>query len=198
MENVKIKNYNYNDNNYSTLKIEGEFSEPSTKLIERSMNLFTSGSVGIGKTYTMEEILKQYLSKNKLYINSITKLQSDIFKTQSVETILSNIKSQIDYSGYFILDDVGSEDNSANLFGTKINLFERLIMDIVYPMYKELEAKDIRLHIYMNSNKNLIEIIDYYRNDRVIDRLCEMVTFVEVEGESLRKAQDLSFIYKMK
>lgn len=80
-----------------------------------------------------------------------------------------------DYSGPVIVDDIGTEPEEMNVFGTKITP----IADLLARRYER------RYPTIITANLGLESIADRY-GARILDRLQEVAEFVEFGGESYR------------
>ena len=86
----------------------------------------------------------------------------------------------IDYSKVIYLDDVGTEESTLNVYGTKITWFKDFIEN--YSLDKLKPNK-----LIISTNCNFDEIEEKYTG-RVRSRMAEMFNFIKVTGTDRRKS----------
>lgn len=150
-----------------------------SKAKDKGIGVLVLGLPGIGKTYTMNNWLKETYPNNLQLISySSDKISSDysLFgpKLFTDTEIPGNKLPYIGRIPLFI-DDLGTE-KLASHYGSNIDVIENIIL-------KSYSTKDIPL--YATSNLNLQEINLRY-GPRILDRLKEMCAIVVLEGPNKR------------
>jgi DNA replication protein DnaC len=136
------------------------------------------GDVGTGKTIAME-VFKEF-----------TKSKPNKFKTHDMKEIARDVQENgvkviPEYTrGICCYDDVGYEETAVN-FGNKICIFT----EIVNIYYEKFRTKGTVFHITTNLGINTdfgFGLLSQKYDKRVIDRLREMMNFIELTGYSKR------------
>ncbi len=175
-ENIRIGDPKFEEYQLNTLGIPMDLSK----------GIFIFGSVGVGKTRIME-----LFSINKLQcyqVMSCRKVVSEYIKN-GAEVILplSNrsypfVKAIDNFwqdSMGVCFDDLGTESESANNYGNKLNVFEQIILDR-YDNHVPYNQT------HFTSNLTPAMIKDRY-GDRVNSRMREMFNLIELNGKDRRR-----------
>lgn len=132
--------------------------------------LFVRGISGLGKTYMAECLRGNEL--NPILIYSMIEI-AEIIKTEG------EFQLPVDSDKTIYLDDVGTEPEIVNHYGTKINFFKNFIE--TYYLNKKTFNK-----LIISTNSSFKEIEDKY-GFRVRSRLRgDMMNVIDVTGEDLR------------
>ena len=130
--------------------------------------LLIIGDAGLGKTRTIEAV--RYNEIRPISIFSMIDITERVREIGSVE---------INTSNHLLLDDVGSEQETVNHYGTKINWFKDFIES--YYLHNKVYNK-----LLITTNCGGAEIEKKY-GYRVRSRIREMFNVIEVTGSDLRK-----------
>lgn len=174
-KNVYGKNLIVNDNTIPLIKSFCLFLSRDGKFLETpgfsfSKGLFVRGISGLGKTY-MAECL-QHNELNPMLIYSMIEI-AEIIKTEG------EFQLPVDSNKTIYLDDVGTEPEIVNHYGTKINFFKNFIE--TYYLNKKSFNK-----LIISTNSSFKEIEEKY-GFRVRSRLRgDMMNVIDVTGEDLR------------
>jgi hypothetical protein len=131
--------------------------------------LLVKGGAGIGKTRTLEAVLRNKLVPMQLF--SILEITDRVKKEG--ECLLNT------FGKVTILDDIGTEETPIKFYGTQINWFEEFIL--------KYHLTDINFnHLIITTNLGGEEIENKY-GYRVRSRLREMFNEIYIIGNDLRK-----------
>lgn len=174
-KNVYGKNLIVNENTIPLIKFYCLFLSRDKRFLETptfsfNKGLFVRGISGLGKTY-MAECLRQN-ELNPILIYSMIEI-AEIIKSEG------EFELPVDTDHTIYLDDVGTEPEIVNHYGTKINFFKNFIER--YYLNKKTFNK-----LIISSNCSFKEIEEKY-GFRVRSRLRgDMMNVIDVTGEDLR------------
>ena len=131
--------------------------------------LLIVGSAGLGKTKTIQAISRNLL--NPVYIYSMIDIAEEVRETGGIDILMNKT---------ILLDDVGSEQEVVNHYGTKINWFKETIES--YYLHHNQEFN--KLIVTTNCGADAIE---HKYGLRVRSRMHEIFNVVEIKGNDLRK-----------
>ncbi len=147
-------------------KIECELTGKKFSL---KKGLMIMGGYGVGKTHILQCVAQN--ERTPINIYSMIKISSSLLKKEDIS---------IDYSKVIYLDDVGTEESTLNVYGTKITWFKDFIEN--YSLDKLKPNK-----LIISTNCNFDEIEEKYTG-RVRSRMAEMFNFIKVTGTDRRKS----------
>lgn len=130
--------------------------------------LLIVGSAGLGKTKTIEAISRNMLNPVRIY--SMIDISEEVREYGSAEVFTGRT---------ILLDDVGSEQEIVNHYGTKINWFKEFIES--YYLHNKTFNR-----ILITTNCGGEELQTKY-GIRVRSRMREMFNVIELKGTDLRK-----------
>lgn len=128
--------------------------------------LWIRGAVGLGKSFILSCIQSNEIMPFK--IHSVIDIANQVAECGSYE-IIEPLK---------VIDDVGSEQNVVNHYGTKINWFKDFI-ELYYAQQKPFN------YLIVTTNFDFTEIEKNY-GFRVRSRIKDMFNIVDVKGDDLR------------
>jgi hypothetical protein len=136
------------------------------------------GATGVGKTMSF-----------KVFQNFIVNTVPDSKKRFKMATCIDVFKSYArgqesaieEYTlGNWCFDDMGAEEASYKHYGNDVNVMEQVFF------YRDKEREKGYQNTLITTNLDTIEIEERY-GTRIYDRLRQMVTFIQITGESKRK-----------
>lgn len=136
------------------------------------------GPTGVGKTMALKVF-------QNLIVNEMPR-HPKRFKMTTCQNVFEWFKaSQHDgiqeyLRGHWCFDDLGQEEPVYMHYGNKINVMEQVLFE------RDLQRQKEYTNTIITTNLNTAEMEERY-GTRVLDRLSEMCTFVQIDGESQRR-----------
>jgi len=183
----QIRTLDFENKGYRIIHLTSGLEEMIELLLNRDRSYLLYGRPGTGKTTSLN-LLKKYLKKNILRINSSTELNT-LAARYGIDEVIKNINSYIEYDNYIIIDDLGSERINANHYGNNIPVMELLICDIIYRKWEESKNTSRPLKLFITTNYNIETLKEKY-GERTISRLFQMCTPVDVDMKDKRIQND--------
>lgn len=154
--------------------------------LEVSQNLIVTGGVGSGKTTLLRAIARTMYLDSKYDFATKTKRDEPnicltVFKSAKELAMMSKSigafpTTLVDYNFFLLVDDVGSEEQKINCYGTVIRLMEDIICMRV----------DKGMRTILSTNFDKVTLARYYDSIRVADRL-KTYNLIELNSGSFRK-----------
>lgn len=176
---------------HTILHLTDGLEEMVDTLLDNNKSYILYGKPGTGKTYSIKQI-KKSLDRNALYINSAPELAS-LTSRSGIEAAKAKVLNSIEYAGYIIIDDLGSERTNSNHYGDESPVMEEIICETIYRKWEEYKESGKPLKVYLTSNLNQKGLIEKY-GERTMSRLVQMCTFVFVDCEDLRVSDELDWL----
>lgn len=141
--------------------------------------LLIRGKYGVGKTHAIKCLAAN--EKHPIAMYSMLKIEDEVRSEGEFNAMFAITPFESSAIGMMYIDDVGTEEETVNHYGSKINWFKTFI-----------EKKDMQpqLHnrIIISTNLTFDEIEDKY-GGRVRSRMAGMFNIITVEGNDFRKSK---------
>lgn len=154
--------------------------------LDSSKGLFICGSVGVGKSYSLQIMQKIYQNFKFVHTRHVVRdyIESgvgviNIYGKNSFEKNQFGA-NKMDKPITICFDDLGLEETNAKVYGNQANVIGEVLLD----RYDLFVSHGMKTFCTSNIAPNKIKEI---YGERLADRMVEMMNIITITGESLRK-----------
>lgn len=148
-----------------------------TILTQKNTGLIIQGKPGVGKTTILKKLFKRTNTVEELVL---------AYQQGGHEKMIQLLKAQLEFQkGVVCIDDLGSEKNTINQWGTQVTP----LVEAIRWLYEELAIRktlDKESRLIVTTNYDLVDLSKKY-GDRSIQRIIDHTAIIILEDTNLRK-----------